>query len=202
MIKKIIVLFAVLLIFGCFSSPYKRYFQINIESVNSIDTKKDKTIVLIKDININEFYDDYRLVYRTSPYELNYYSYEFWIIKPDKLIRKAIVNYQNNDGFIFVNGFSDKRPRYYIEVKIDAIEETDKEKTWFGRLAMEFNLYDFNTGKYLLNYKFDDKMRLGRQKIEFLPKVISRILKKNIDGFIQKIKKTIKYKGENNDKKN
>jgi uncharacterized lipoprotein YmbA len=204
MIKKTaIVLFTVLLIFGCFSSPYKRYFQINIENSNSIENKEVKTTVLIKDIIINEFYDDYRLVYRTSPYELNYYSYEFWIIKPDKLIRKAILDYDSEQGIIFVNDFSNIKPKYYINLKINAVEEVDAGNVWFGRLAMDMKLYDYDTGKYLMNHKFDDKMRLGRRKIEIFPKIISRILKKNIDGFIQKIKKYDKrIKEKNNDKKN
>jgi len=197
MIKKIsIIFFSVLFIVGCFSSPYKRYFQINIENSNSMPTKSNTSFILIKDVKTNDFYNDYRLVYRTSPYELNYYSYDFWVVKPEQLIKKAFIDYINKSKFSFINDFSDIKPKYYIEMYVEAIEVIDNGNIWFGRLAVNIKLYDFNKGKYLMTYDFDDKIRMGRKKIELFPRVISRILQKNIDGFIQKLIETDKKQHE------
>ncbi len=185
--------------FGCFSSPSKRYFQINIET--SVDNNENsiKKTILLKDIIVSEFYDDYRLVYRKSPYEVNYYSYEFWSIKPGKLIKKAIINYlKTNNDYLIIGEFSDSKPDYYIDVLLNSIEEIEKKDSWYGRLSMSFALYSFKTDEKLLSFNFDKTKRFPEKRVTYLPKVISEILKNNINIFINKIKKMEKK----NDKKN
>ncbi len=194
----LIVFILSLFMSGCFSSPSKRYFQINIDNT-SIKNSNLRKIIFLKNIDVNEFYDDYRLVYRKSTHELNYYAYEFWTIKPGKLIKNAVINYlKNNESYNFIRKLTAYNPDYYIESKINVLEEVEKNNIRYGRLSMEFELYNFKSGKKLLTYNFDKKEKFQEKKIDYFPKTISNILQKQIDVLINKIKKMEKK----NDKKN
>ncbi len=189
---------------SCLSSPSKSYYEIRLldSSVISSGSKVKKRLILLKDIEVNDFYDDYRLVYRESKYELNYYTYDFWTSKPDKLLKKELITYMNavQDRFVIRDEFDDRLPAYFIECQVEAIEEVDRRTGRFGRLSMLFKLFDNKNGKLLFRFSFDDVQRYQENRVSSLPRAISIVLKRNIDQFIKKMTNYILE--ETNDKKN
>ncbi len=194
-------MFSIILVFfmGCMSSTTKKYYQIHLENVNvgknqNIGIKVIDKILLVEKIDIEEIYNDYRLVYRESPFQLNYYSYKFWIKKPDKVIRDAIVRYLSNKKVFnkVIIEFLEWEPDLIMKVRTNIIEEYDIGENWFAHLSMKFKIIDFKSGEVILTHKFDRKKRLIIKKVDNIPVCLSKILQEELDKVINNLSKKLK----------
>lgn len=190
------LIFAALAITGCISSVGKEYFQLylpqNTATTADVETthKIDK-ILLVESVKVEDIYNDYRMVYRTSPFHLNYYSYKYWIKKPELLVRDSIVDYfsKNNVFKKVVTGFAEGEPDIQLKAVVHIIEEYDRPDTWFAHLKMDFRIIDFKTGEQVLSHSFDRQRQMAIKKIAHLPVAISGLLQEELDKVINKLEK-------------
>lgn len=187
-----LLLISAVLITGCISSVGKEYFQLhlppaaaatNVDSTHQIDK-----ILLVEAVEVETIYDDYRMVYRTSPYHLNYYSYKYWIKKPGVLVRNSMVNYFSNIFKKVVTGFAEGEPDLLLKAKVHIIEEYDRQDAWFAHLKMDIDFIDFKTGDLILYHSFDRRSQLAGKKVEYLPAAISGLLQEELNNVISKLK--------------
>lgn len=195
------IISSIILIFfiGCVSSPMKKYYQINLEDISteksqSFDLKSIDKILLVDKIDMEEIYNDYRLIYRKSPFQLNYYPYKFWIKKPDRIIRDAIVLYLSNKKIFnkVIIEFLDGEPDLIMKIRTNIIEEYDIGGNWFAHLSMKFKISDFKSGKLILAHEFDKKKRLNIKKVDNVPVCLSKILQEELDKVISNLSKKLK----------
>ncbi len=194
--KLALPLAAVLLLAGCFSSPSKRYFQIvALEKNGQLHPKIDR-VLYIEPVRVDPLYDDFRVIYRVSPYELKYYSSVFWAKKPDDLFREAMSDY-----LILKEGFSrvtldvlQGDPAIVLRSTVHLVEEIDNPKVWFGRLAMDLEFLEFKTGKSLAKHSFDKRLSLGSRKVKDLPAVLSGLLVDELDAAVRKLAEALAAK--------
>ena len=189
--KKLAVpLAAVLLLAGCLSSsPSKRYFQIAaVDTDAQLHSKIDKALY-IEPVRVDPLYDDFRVIYRISAYELRYYSSVYWAKKPGDLIREAI-----GDNLIRKGGFSrimldilQGDPAVILRSNVRFLEEIDNPDFWYGRLAMDLEFLEFKSGTGLVKHSFDRRVPLGARKSGLLPSVLSRILVEELDAAVRKL---------------
>ncbi len=180
---------AILLLAGCFSTPSKRYFQITAMDRDAEFHPKIGRALYIEPVRVDPLYDDYRVIYRVSPYEIKYYSSVFWAEKPDGLIREAIRDYLvRKEGFALVTlDVLQGDPVITLRSNLRLIEEIDNPTVWFGRLAMDFEFVDFKSGAILATHAFDKRLPLAARKSQFVPSVISRILVEELDVAVRKL---------------
>ena len=190
------VLLTVLALTGCISSVGKEYFQLYLpqhttaaagaETIHKIDK-----ILLVESVEVDAVYNDYRMVYRTSPFHLNYYSYKYWIKRPEVLVKDSIVDYfsKNNIFKKVVTGLIEGEPDIRLMAVVHIIEEYDRPDTWFAHLKMDIRIIDFKTGKPVLSHSFDRQRQLAARKAEHLPIAISGLLQEELDKLINKLTK-------------
>lgn len=182
---------------GCMSSAGRQYHQLFLP-INRIaaDTGSttplpliDKT-VMVEETAIDEIYNDYRVVYRESPYQLNYYSYQFWAKKPGKLVSDVIITYLHGNRLFknTISHFSQGDPDLLLKATVHIIEEIDRSDTWFAHLKMDIQVKEFKTDKPVLFHSFNRRKRLAAKKVEQLPVVLSSILREELDIVIEKLK--------------
>jgi len=178
-----------ILLQGCTPSHGKRYFQFYMLPGESMNIPKTGKIVLVQPVDVDAAYDDYRLVYRLSAYELNYYSYEFWIKKPGTIIRDAIVEYLSRGGSFakVISLFSEGDPDFLLEAEVEVIEEYDRLDAWFARLKMSIKIKDFKTNEPILVHQFDRKEKLTEKKVEKVPVVLSMILEEELAKVVEQL---------------
>lgn len=193
--KKIFLLVLILaLMVACGYSPGKRYYQLVFEAYpgtikpDASFPGLDKTI-LIEPVTVEEIYNDYHLVYRTSPYELNYYAYHFWIKRPDKLIRDVIFDYLTAKKIFsrIVYSRAEAEPDYQVKIRVNVIEEHDLKKVWLVRLNMEIEIRDFQSGSLLVFHRFDRRKNLPEKKVGRVPIALSQILVEEIDIVLKEL---------------
>jgi ABC-type uncharacterized transport system auxiliary subunit len=189
-------LVSILLLAGCFSTPAKRYFQIVAMDLNAQPHASIGKVVYIEPVRVDPLYDDYRVIYRVSPYELKYYASVFWAKKPDALFREAISDYLIQKG-----GF----PRVMIDVlqgdpeialrtNVRLVEEIDNPNVWFARLAMDLEFLEFKTGRTIVRHSFDRRLPLEARKVRFLPGVLSGMLITELDVAVKKLAEALAIK--------
>jgi len=179
---------------ACASSPGKRYYQLVFEPYpgtikpDTSSQKLDKTI-LIEPVTVEEIYNDYHLVYRTSPYELNYYAYHFWIKRPEKLIRDVIFDYLTAKKVFsrIVYSRAEAEPDYQVKARVDVIEEHDIKNVWSARLKMEIEIRNFQSGDILVLHRFDRRKNLPEKKVGRVPIVLSQLLVEELDTVLKEL---------------
>jgi ABC-type uncharacterized transport system auxiliary subunit len=180
---------AVLLLAGCLSTPSKRYFQIVPMDKDVQSHPKIGRNLYIEPVRVDPLYDDFRVIYRVSPYELKYYSSVFWAKKPDDLFREALSDYLiRKEGFSRVMlDVLQGDPTITLRSTVRLIEEIDNPNVWFGRLAMDLEFLDFKSGKLLVSHSFDRRLPLAARNVKFLPSVLSGIFVEEIDIAVRKL---------------
>jgi ABC-type uncharacterized transport system auxiliary subunit len=190
MMRKLAVPFAaILLLAGCFSTPSKRYFQIVAMDTNAQLHPRIDKVLYIEPVRVDPLYDDFRVIYRVSPFELKYYASVYWAKKPDDLFREALSDY-----LIWKEGFSrvtldvlQSDPAIALRSNVRLLEEIDNPDVWFGRLAMDLEFLDFKTGTTLARHSFDRRLQLAERKVKLLPAALSRIFVEELDAAVRKL---------------
>ena len=146
-------------------------------------------VLYIEPVRVDPLYDDFRVIYRVSLYELKYYSSVFWAKKPDALFREAMGDYLiKKEGFPRVMlDVLQGDPEIVLRSNVRLIEEIDNPKVWFGRLAMDLEFLEFKTGRTIVKHSFDRRLPLEARKVRFLPAVLSAILVDELDIAVRKL---------------
>ncbi len=192
--KKInITILLILFLGGCMSSPSRKYYQLHLIDPDQPVSKTISKTVLVEPIDIDDLYDDFRIVYRLSPFELNYYSYEFWADKPAKLLQDSITHYLLKKKVFqkVIKETSGGEADLQWKSRIHAIEEVDTQDVWYARLAMDVELIDFKSQERLYFHQFDKQEKLPVKSVGMVPVVISRILEEELDRIIRDISERI-----------
>jgi len=187
--KKTIAL-VVLIVGGaaCFASQAKRYFELGALPPSSGGLVFDRTLRLER-LDIGGLYDDFRIVYRISPTEVNYYANNFWAEKTSTLLRNILLQRLAVPGLFrrLEAEIGKENPDWLMRVKVSRIEEVDEGERWSGRLAMAFEVVDFQTGARIAARAFDRTEPLGRKDVALLPAVISAILANEFELFLREL---------------
>jgi ABC-type uncharacterized transport system auxiliary subunit len=180
--KTLTFVLPILLLAGCMSVPSKRYFQILILDTDGPPVPTIEKTLYLEPVRVDPLYDDTRIVYRVTPFEIQYYSYGYWAKRPDALFREAMA-----DFFVKRNAFRRVTldvlrgdPEILLRSSIRILEEIDNPNVWYGRLAMTLEFLDFKSGRSLLVINFDRKMQLLEKQVRALPAALSRILEEEL----------------------
>lgn len=187
--KYYVAVLMILFLGGCMSSPARKYYQLHLTGKEVMISKAINKAILIEPIDIDDLYDDFRIIYRLSPFELNYYSYDFWADKPAKLIRDSITHYllRKNVFQKVIQEISRGDPDIQWNSKIHSIEEVDTQDFWYARLAMEVELVDFKSKERLYFYQFDRQEKMTAKSVAQVPVILSKILEEELDRIVRDI---------------
>jgi ABC-type uncharacterized transport system auxiliary subunit len=194
--KHVLYFSAVILLAGCFSTAAKHYFQIVPQDKDAQPHPAIGKTLYIEPVRVDPLYDDFRVIYRVSPFELKYYSSVFWAKKPDALFREAMGDYLGQkEGFARISlDILQGDPEIVLRSTVRLVEEIDNPKVWFGRLAMDLEFLEFKTGRNLAKHSFDRRLPLGSRKAQYLPAVLSAILADELDAAVRKLAEALAAK--------
>jgi ABC-type uncharacterized transport system auxiliary subunit len=194
--KHALILAALGLLGACFSTPTKRYFQIVPQDKDVQPHSSIAKALYVEPVRVDPLYDDFRIIYRVSPYELKYYATTFWAKKPDALFREAIGDYlSQKEGFPRVSlDVLQGDPEIVLRSNVRLVEEIDNPKVWFARLAMDLEFLEFKSGKTIVRHAFDRRMPLAARKSKYLPAVLSQILVDELNIAVRKLAEALAAK--------
>jgi ABC-type uncharacterized transport system auxiliary subunit len=171
--------------------PY--YFDLQTAIPENQGGLKIDKVLSVEDVEINETYRDYRIVYRDSPFQVKYYNFVSWSKTPDELIEDAVIDFWKKRSVfkkVSTYGSADDSD-WTMRIRINAIEKCYFQKNWYVRLALDAEIVDAKNNGIMLIHSFDRKMRLAGKKIRYVPEIVSKILHEEllkIEAKLQKIK--------------
>jgi ABC-type uncharacterized transport system auxiliary subunit len=174
---------------GCMPGASKKYFQLYLPHEGTAPGIKINKTILVQTVKIESIYDDYRIVYRNSPFQLNYYSYNFWIKKPGFMIKDILMDYLiRRNIFTGVTAeFSEGEPDYVLKTTVYILEEYDNPEYWSAHVKMKYEISHFKTGESLVVHTFDRVKQLSKKNIIHLPIEISYIMREEIEVLLKQL---------------
>lgn len=178
---------AMLVFAGCFggASTPRTYYTLQYPMETAAAAYQGATwpfSLRVKRVDINLAYDKSEMVYRSSPFEFQYYWFKLWAAKPQKMIAEIIAGHLTRAGVVstVTTKILDQLPDYELTGEIIAIEELDADELWFAHLAMRLTLTRFSDGHAIWAYSFDQRKRVYERQPVFVVKAMSALLEEQM----------------------
>jgi len=166
----------------CAKPPSKQYYTLNYvppSMARRIMPNPYACVVRLKEFSIEDAYNRLQIVYRLSPYELRYYNYRFWAVKPTRMATDLLFKHLNSVELVsgVVRRFDEgRKPDYEISGNIEALEEYDSEDLLFAHITMRINLTRLSDGANLYSRHFDIRKKVFRREADFVIREMSQIM--------------------------
>ncbi|HTE51560.1 MAG TPA: ABC-type transport auxiliary lipoprotein family protein [Kofleriaceae bacterium] len=176
--------------FGGGSTP-----QINYYALSPPDTVAKSGVapaIAVEELRAQAPYDERRIVYRTSPYQLSYYEYDQWAAAPGVLVADYLRRaYQASGRFGLVLPRPGTDTAAILGGQVLAFEETGRSKptekgasktdtdaatTWKARIVLDLELRDAESGRILWTRRTEQEIALASRKPEALAAALSKAL--------------------------
>jgi ABC-type uncharacterized transport system auxiliary subunit len=173
------------LLAGClFSSvPIKKYYLLNyVPSTNRERTSPGPypCTIRLRDFNIEDAYNRPQIVFRQSPFELRYYYYRVWAVKPARMITDLVYKHLLSANLVstIVRRFDESanQPDYELTGMIEAIDEYDSDELWFAHIALRLALTRVSDGIIMYTRRFDLRKRVYEHKPENVIREMSSLM--------------------------
>jgi ABC-type uncharacterized transport system auxiliary subunit len=156
--------------------PDTRYYQLAPPQTQA--KQPGDASIAIEPLTTDGAYDDDRIVYRVTPYRLDYYNYHRWSSPPGTMLGNYLQDAFSRSGrFRAVTRDASDAVPVTLGGRVIAIEEVDQSKTsWLGRIAVELTVTDTVTNKILWSQRFEETEPLHEQTPEGLARALSRAM--------------------------
>jgi ABC-type uncharacterized transport system auxiliary subunit len=177
----VVVALAMLALAGCGSAPMKKYYLLSYEPP-SLEKRRlagpYPFALRLREFDIEEAYARPQIVYRKNPFELEYYYYRVWAVKPTRMITDLVHKHLASANLVssIQRRFDEGTPQYELSGMIEALEEYDNEQVWFAHLAIRLRLTRVSDGAVIYNRRFDNRKRVFENKPEYVIKEMSKIV--------------------------
>jgi len=158
--------------------PETRYYQLAEPSGKAAGSKG--VAIVVEPLTTDAAYDDERIVYRVTPFRLDYYNYHRWSAAPGTLIANYLERaFEKSGRFGAVTREANPDAPVTLGGRVVAIEEVDQAKTkWLGRIVLELTLTDTSSGQVLWAEQFEETEVLPIQSPEGLARALSVALER------------------------
>jgi len=167
---------------GCAKLPSKQYYMLNyVPQPMTTRTMPNPyaCVVRLKEFSIEDAYNRSQIVYRLSPYELRYYNYRMWAVKPTRMITDLVFKHLNAVGLVstIVRRFDEgRKPDFELSGSIEALEEYDSEDLLFAHIALRVNLTRLSDDDNIYSRHFDIRKKVLRREADFMIREMSQIM--------------------------
>jgi ABC-type uncharacterized transport system auxiliary subunit len=162
--------------------PVKQYYVLNyvpVQPANRLRAAPYPYTVRVKELDIEDAYSRPSIVYRQSPFELRYYFYRLWAVKPNRMITDLIYNHLTSINLVshIVRRFDEGlKPDFELSGDIEAIEEYDSDQLWFAHISIQFVLTRVSDGAVVYSRIFDNRKRVFNYSPDNVVKEMSSVV--------------------------
>ncbi|MDR0306204.1 MAG: PqiC family protein [Chitinispirillales bacterium] len=173
---------ALVLLASCGRPPLKQYYMLNYAPSPPQERMIESQypyVIRLKEFSIEEAYNRSQIVYRLNPYELRYYNFRLWAVKPTRMITDLMFKHLNTANLTsaVIRRFDEgRRPDFELSGIIEALEEYDSEDLIFAHIAMRVNLTRLSDGANVYSRHFDLRKKIYRREPEHIIREMSLII--------------------------
>jgi ABC-type uncharacterized transport system auxiliary subunit len=152
--------------------PETRFYQLAVPEARPHGGDR---VLVLDPLATDAAYDDDRIVYRTTPFRLDYYQYHRWSSAPGSMVSNYLEQALEHSGKFraVVRELTPDAP-VVLAGRVLAIEEVDRSRTdWLGRIVLELILTDARTSETLWTEQFEETEPLRERNPEGLAAALS-----------------------------
>jgi len=172
---------------ACAASPEIRYFRVEYPlPAPSAGSPLPLTLGIAR-LAASEPYRQERIIYRTSPYQVQFYVYARWEEPPVEMVHARLL-----EQFVASGRFQRVVPwrrgdamDYHLEARLRRFEELDEADGWYGLIELEYELVD-GDGKSLLREVMSRRVRIQTQTMDGIVEALSQGLRTGLDEVVDK----------------
>ncbi|MBA3397989.1 MAG: membrane integrity-associated transporter subunit PqiC [Deltaproteobacteria bacterium] len=155
--------------------PQTRYYQL---AAPTTAARGDGAVIVLEQLATDAGYDDERIVYRTTPYRMDYYDYHRWSASPGVVVGNYLEQALERSGrFRAVIREVSDQAAIVLGGRVVALEEIDRSKArWVGRIVIELTAADPRTNEILWTEQFEEIEPLAVQSPEGLAQAITKAM--------------------------
>jgi len=176
-----------LLLAACAAPPETRYFRVEYPlPAASADIPLPLTLGIAR-VSASEPYHQERIIYRDSPYQVQYYARDRWESPPVEMVNDRLLEQFTASGRFqrVVPWRRGEAAGYLLETRLRRFEELDEGDTWYGLVELEYELLDRN-GRSLLRQVASQRIRVESRNPEGTVVALSRGLRAALDEVLAK----------------
>ena len=166
---------------ACATAPEERYFRVD-PALPAPTAEAPLPVTLgVARVAAPEPYRQERIIYRTSPHEVQLYGSDRWESSPVDMVGHALLERLRRSGLFrrvvpWRRGEADVR----LEVRLRRFEEVDEADGWYGVVELEYEVVD-GDGKGLLRGVSDQRVRAESRSVEGVVRALSQGLAVSLD---------------------
>jgi ABC-type uncharacterized transport system auxiliary subunit len=167
---------------GCAKPPSRQYYVLNYEPPEVASRTMQNPyacVIRLRDFSIEEAYNRSNIVYRINRYEMRYYNYKMWAVKPTRMLTDLFFKHLSAVQLVsgLVRRFDEgRKPDFELAGFIDAMEEYDSEDMLFAHLSIRLNLTRLSDGVMIYSRSFDHRKKVYSRETGLVIKEMSRIV--------------------------
>lgn len=182
-ILRYLLLLAVLSsLFFCTKIPVKQFYVLNYTpsaTRERLNPGPYNCTVRLKEFDVEEAYTKPQIVYRKSPFQLQYYVYQVWAVKPERIMTDLLHKHLLTSNLVsnVVRRFDEgHKPDYEISGILESIEEYDSDELWFAHIALRITIVRISDGRIMYSRRFDHRKRVFEHEPEYVIREMSALL--------------------------
>jgi ABC-type uncharacterized transport system auxiliary subunit len=168
--------------------PSRNYYELKIVTSPASNTPSEPGdhypfSLQIQQFDVQRIYSRQNIVYRYTPWELRWYEYQQWAVRPDYMITDLVYKYFESEGLFNRVGteFLENRPDFRLEGTIDAIERLDSGDLIFGHLGMSLKMVRIADGQQVWEYSFDERKQVYQTEMQYTVIALSQIMQTQLN---------------------
>lgn len=175
---------------SCSSAPEIRYYKLAMPEVERpANVEASLGSIAIEYLSSDAAYDDTRIVYRKSPYRLDYYYYHRWSAPPSVMITDALrQSFVDSGRFSSVAGGFTNNTELILSGRLVSLEEVDVDaESWEARIVLDLQLHRASDGALLWSQQVKNKQSVDERNPEGVAKALSEATSALSADLIKKI---------------
>jgi len=174
---------AAALLSACASTPETHFYRLSAPTL-TLAHQPVAGVLYVESFEADAVFSDDRVVYRTSPYKLDYYNYHRWTSPPAVHLTDYLRDaYARSGLFSRVVTASTPPPDAILSGRVTGFEEVDESASvWLGRLELELTLSDAQSTAVLWNQRFSESEPLAQRTPEGLAIALSTAMERIVQS--------------------
>jgi ABC-type uncharacterized transport system auxiliary subunit len=183
----------VLFLAACAAAPEIRYFRVEYPLPGPSANSPLPLTLGIARLTAPEPYHQERIIYRTSPYQVQYYAHDRWESPPVDMVNNRLLEQFAASGWFrrVVPWRRGEALDYRLEARLRRFEELDEADGWYGLVELEYEIVD-RDGRSLLREVASQRVRAESRNPEGTAEALSRGLRAALDEVVTKTAATLR----------
>jgi ABC-type uncharacterized transport system auxiliary subunit len=164
-----------LLLAGCATAPELRYYRVAVPPPAPAAAPLPVTLGVSR-LLASEPCRQERILYRDSPYRIQYYAADRWEAPPAEMVQEALFTQLRASGrFQRVVAWRAGEAEAHLEARLLRFEEVDEPQGWSGEVELEYEVLA-GSGRSLLRGVSRQRVPAETRSVEAVVAALSRAL--------------------------